>query len=57
MAKEFIEKNGSIVCKELLGLPGAQSPTPEKRTHEYYKKRPCADLVYMAAEIAENNLD
>ena len=29
------------------------SPVPEKRTEEYYKKRPCIELVGDAAEILE----
>lgn len=57
LAKEFEEKNGSIVCRELLGLQEkSQTPVPEKRTEEYYKKRPCPELVGMAAEILENYL-
>ncbi len=51
MAAEFSEQNGSIVCRELLGVPGAQSPVPDPRGKEYDKKRPCASLVRMAAEI------
>lgn len=56
LANRFREKNGSIVCRELLGLDKkAETPsTPEKRTTEYYKKRPCPLLVYDAAEILEN---
>ncbi len=53
-AGEFREENGSIICRELLGLSEKTSaPEPEKRTKEYYKKRPCAELVYCAAQIAE----
>lgn len=60
MADEFRSLNGSIVCKELLGLvpmgSGAasvtkESPEPSDRTPEYYKKRPCEELVGIAAEI------
>ncbi len=51
LARNFEEKNGSIVCRELLGLEGKSAPTPEKRTSEYYKKRPCRELVGDAAEI------
>ncbi len=54
MAKEFSQKNGSIICRELLGEAGADNnPNPEKRTTEYYKKRPCSELVKDAAEIAQ----
>lgn len=42
LAAEYQERNGSIVCRELLGLgKGKDDPTPSKRTQEYYKKRPC----------------
>lgn len=60
MADEFRAMNGSIVCKELLGLvpmgSGAaavakESPEPSDRTPEYYKKRPCEELVGIAARI------
>lgn len=52
LAEEFKEKNGSIVCRELLGLSTqSESHIPEARTDEYYKKRPCAELVGDAAEI------
>ncbi len=53
LANEFKTENGSIVCRELLGVKGAEKPTPEQRTDEYYKKRPCAELVRMAADILE----
>ena len=59
MAEEFRKANGSIVCKELLGLVpmGSASPAPKEtpepsdRTPEYYKKRPCEDLVGISARI------
>ncbi|MDD6207004.1 MAG: C-GCAxxG-C-C family protein [Clostridiales bacterium] len=54
LAAEFSRQNGSIVCRELLGLPeGKDTPKPEKRTEQYYKKRPCKELVGMAAKIME----
>lgn len=54
LAKEFESINGSIVCRQLLGLgEGKDVPTPEKRSDEYYKKRPCAELVGIAAAIME----
>ncbi len=57
-AGEFREENGSIVCRELLGLAEKNSsPVPEERTKEYYKKRPCAELVRCAAAIAEKYLE
>lgn len=54
LAHTFQERNGSIICRELLGLDHhADSPTPSPRTPEYYKKRPCADLAGDAAQILE----
>ncbi len=54
----FKEKNGSYVCRELLSLQEKNSiPVPEKRTDEYYKKRPCVCLVGDACEILENYLN
>ena len=50
---EYKEINGSYICRELLGLEGASNPSPEKRTDEYYKKRPCGELCAIAAGIAE----
>lgn len=64
MAGEFRDMNGSIVCKELLGLvpmgsgtpAPKESPEPSDRTPEYYKKRPCEELVGIAARIAGENI-
>ena len=57
LAARFKEENGSLICRELLGLTkqqeSAQTATPEKRTEQYYKKRPCAEIVKAAAEILE----
>ncbi|EKQ52822.1 MULTISPECIES: C-GCAxxG-C-C family protein [unclassified Clostridium] len=52
LAEQFEEKNGSIVCRELLGLSNKKDNyIPEERTTEYYKKRPCSEIVGDAAEI------
>ena len=54
LAAAFEKENGSIVCRELLGLSvKREAPVPEERTAEYYKKRPCKELVGQAAEIME----
>lgn len=52
-AKRFTERNGSIICRELLGLDVKmeKSAQPESRTTEYYKKRPCVELVGDSVEI------
>lgn len=52
IVKEFEEENSSIVCRELLGLSvKREDPVPEKRTDEYYKKRPCVEMVKSAVRI------
>ena len=57
LARQSKEANGSIICKELLGLAKPEgSPVASERTKEYYKKRPCADLVEMAADMMEEYL-
>ncbi len=63
LAAEFKKENGgSYICRELLGLgkdgkkvvPG--DTTPEARTEEYYKKRPCLKTIQGAAAILERML-
>lgn len=51
LCNRFSESNGSIICRILLGLEAGQTPAPQQRTEQYYKKRPCADLVFEAAKI------
>lgn len=62
LATEFEKKNGSIICATLLGLDrkdggsavGEKYQTgavPEPRTAEYYKKRPCLELIGDACDI------
>ena len=54
LARRFEEKNGSIVCRELLGLTAKHSdPTPTPRSADFYTKRPCPELIGDAAEILE----
>lgn len=51
-AEEFRTENGSIICRELLGLScRRRDPEPSERNDDYYRKRPCVDLVGCAAEI------
>lgn len=58
LAEEFRKENGSIICRELLGeQTGESTHVPEKRTEAYYKKRPCAELVFHAAAILEKDLN
>ncbi len=54
---KFEEENGSLVCRELLGILGREKAArPSERTPEYYKKRPCAKFVACAARIVEEEL-
>lgn len=61
LAARFRAVTGSIVCKELLGLNKQRvdgtipdiviTSTPEARTDEYYRKRPCVRMVETAIRI------
>ncbi|MDE6152150.1 MAG: C-GCAxxG-C-C family protein [Prevotella sp.] len=61
LAADFKAQTGSICCKELLGLNKKRadgvipdiviSATPDARTDEYYKKRPCVRMVETAIRI------
>ncbi|MDE6690930.1 MAG: C-GCAxxG-C-C family protein [Clostridia bacterium] len=58
MVGEFKEQNGTIICAELLGLsmPKDDSPVPEERTPDYYKRRPCPDKIHQCGLILEKYL-
>ena len=48
------QSGGSIICRDLLGADGKDTAsTPSERTDAYYQKRPCVELVGIAAEILE----
>jgi len=54
LAKQFSDKFGSIICKELLlSVANIKKDVslPEKRTPEYYKVRPCESFVIYATEL------
>ena len=53
LAGQFREEFGTIICRELLGREGPESPTPEARTPDYYASRPCSRFVGAAARILE----
>ncbi|MBQ4338462.1 MAG: C_GCAxxG_C_C family protein [Clostridia bacterium] len=55
LAAAYERENGSVICKELLGQ-GKNGSVPEARTQQYYKKRPCAELVESAARLLEEYL-
>ena len=57
LAEKFKEKHNTIICRELLGLKcKTDSPIPEKRTDEYYKNRPCEQIIADACEIMADYL-
>jgi C_GCAxxG_C_C family probable redox protein len=59
MAAAFRERNGgSIVCGELLGLwgRGPEGPEPSARTEEFYRKRPCPEIIRNAAVIVAEKM-
>ena len=58
LAAAFRELNGSIICREMLGAAGAdKNPTPEKRTADYYKKRPCPEICKNAAKVLDDYIE
>ena len=58
LAEDFKKETGSLICRELLGLSPktVSEPAPQPRTAQYYKKRPCADMVALAAGILQKRL-
>lgn len=66
LAADFKATAGSTICRELLGLNKQRADgtipdivitaTPEARTDEYYKKRPCIRMVETAIRIYMNYL-
>ena len=60
LCERFERETGSLICSDLLtgaNLKVSVGGTPESRTDEYYKKRPCAELVYLSAKILEDYLN
>lgn len=53
LTARFKAETGTILCRELLDLPENQAdiPVSEDRNAEFYQRRPCADLVALAAKI------
>ena len=54
LAKRFEERNGALECHDLLSGKGIRTTTdarPDERTQEYYRKRPCPQIVEEAARI------
>lgn len=61
LAEMFRQQTGSILCRDLIGLnkqrldgsipPIQICPTPEARTDDYYRKRPCIRMVETAIRL------
>ena len=59
LCAKFQAGTGSLICAELLNgmkVPVEVGGVAEHRTAEYYKKRSCADMVALAAQIVEEYL-
>jgi C_GCAxxG_C_C family probable redox protein len=59
LAKRFEEVHTTLSCEKILELAQIDiqiGGSPEARTDEYYRKRPCGKIVYQAAEILEKYL-
>ena len=58
LAEEFKKMNGSIICRDILNLQkdAPTPPTPDKRTAEYYAKRPCLKVVENADALVKSFL-
>ncbi len=52
LAEQFRKEAGSIICREIL-KNSTTDPNPSPRTAEYYKERPCARMVAIAARVME----
>ena len=52
-SEEFKKLHKTIICRDLLKLAAEKKEpaTPDARTEDYYKTRPCLKLVEDAAEI------
>jgi len=57
-AGAFKTGRGSIICRELLtGSQVVPGNDPEARTPEYYRRRPCPDMVWYAAHLVDEILN
>jgi C_GCAxxG_C_C family probable redox protein len=64
VCEDFRQMNGSIIRRELLALSenpeAAKDVVPanvSERTPQFYKKRPCSELVYEAAGIVAAKME
>ena len=61
LLETFKQRNGSIICAELLQMQGVKAETntaqPDERNAEYYRIRPCARKVESAARVFAEYLE
>ena len=61
LLEKFKQRNGSIICAELLQMQGVKVETntarPDERNAEYYRIRPCARKVESAARVYAEYLE
>ena len=58
LALEFKQKFNTYNCAELLNIKkGPSNYVPEKRSKEYYEKRPCGNYIYHMAKIMQEYLE
>ncbi|MCQ2346187.1 MAG: C-GCAxxG-C-C family protein [Paludibacteraceae bacterium] len=56
LLEAFRQEHGAISCAELTALK-ADGPKPEARTAEYYRKRPCVEIVGNTTRIFLKSLN
>ena len=57
LALQFKEKYNTYNCAELLNLEkGPSNYVPEKRSKEYYEKRPCGNYIAFMASLIEREI-
>lgn len=57
LAEAFREKNGSIICRDLLGEGAEIGGTPSQRNEAFYRERPCQACIRTAADLFERLLE
>jgi C_GCAxxG_C_C family probable redox protein len=58
MAELFRQEHGTLICRELLQgqAEKGKDPAPAPRTEQYYKKRPCEEMVRSGVRVVEKVL-
>ena len=59
LMEQFRQRFGSLVCRELLGIDPdrKESSSPEPRTEEYYRTRPCPAFIEYAARMGQEYME